>query len=440
MREGGSAARCGKGDGRGAGRRPAPVQWNQIELGPGTSTISNLEARKGVRPFLRLTASPLPPAAPAASLAPVPTPSPPSPSPSSPTLAAPKVPAIAAPEIPAGSGAGPTPPPSSCSVTSAPATNPTGSGVVAPPRPSPPTLSPTGQATQLPPDPATSHSVAAGSGATRPSTPAPTSPATTGPAFAPDAGPPPPPPEVKMATSGTGAGSLWALLLPTTSSPNTVDYSLVIVEDVSDGEDEATPPAGAVGAATQPAGPDPLDLLTVNAGRPDLAAVGVGPQAAMGATTPDSCSSPPSGSGGASPSSLSHRTQPRSTHVVLVDARRAVDGRMKTARGPTTTAPHPTSMPCVNQHCQWLRPHRAPRLVQSWRKVEVEWALDDKNQGEDGGDAAGLPARPVEGRIPARQRLGRHGQISAPNADGWREILPRLEAQHAVIKVHHRQE
>ena len=51
----------------------------------------------------------------------------------------------------------------------------------------------------------------------------------------------------------------------------------MIVEDVSDDEDEATPPVGAVGAATQPAGPDPLDLFTVNAGRPGLAAVGAGP-------------------------------------------------------------------------------------------------------------------------------------------------------------------
>jgi hypothetical protein len=41
----------------------------------------------------------------------------------------------------------------------------------------------------------------------------------------------------------------------------------------------------------------------------------------------------------------------------------------------------------------------------------------------------GLPARPGEGRVPARQRLGRRGQgsthqrISAPDADGWREVL-----------------
>jgi hypothetical protein len=38
-------------------------------------------------------------------------------------------------------------------------------------------------------------------------------------------------------------------------------------------------------------------------------------------------------------------------------------------------------------------------------------------------------AGPVEGRIPARQRLGRRGRgsayqrISAPDVDGWREVL-----------------
>ncbi|XP_066318321.1 uncharacterized protein [Miscanthus floridulus] len=37
----------------------------------------------------------------------------------------------------------------------------------------------------------------------------------------------------------------------------------------------------------------------------------------------------------------------------------------------------------------------------------------------------GLPMRPVDGRVPARQRLGRRGRVSAPNNDGWREILPR---------------
>jgi hypothetical protein len=40
----------------------------------------------------------------------------------------------------------------------------------------------------------------------------------------------------------------------------------------------------------------------------------------------------------------------------------------------------------------------------------------------------GLPARPVDGRVPARQRLGTRRQVSAPNADGWRKILPRQEA------------
>ena len=36
----------------------------------------------------------------------------------------------------------------------------------------------------------------------------------------------------------------------------------------------------------------------------------------------------------------------------------------------------------------------------------------------------GLPVRPVDGRVPACQRLGRRGRVSAPNNDGWREILP----------------
>jgi hypothetical protein len=39
----------------------------------------------------------------------------------------------------------------------------------------------------------------------------------------------------------------------------------------------------------------------------------------------------------------------------------------------------------------------------------------------------GLPVRPVDGRVPARQRLGRCGQVSAPDTDGWREILPQLK-------------
>ena len=170
-------------------------------------------------------------------------------------------------------------------------------------------------------------------------------------------------PDTVRVPAGTGAGSPRALLLSTTLNPNTADYSRVIVQDVSDDEGEATAPAGAVGVATQPAGSDPLSIFTVNAGRPDLAAVEAGPQAARGATAPDGGSSPPSGSGERA-LLLSHRTRPRSTHVVPVDARRAVDGRMKTAWGPTTITPHPTLMPCVSQHCRWLCPHRAPRLVQ----------------------------------------------------------------------------
>ncbi|KAG2566697.1 hypothetical protein PVAP13_7NG175551 [Panicum virgatum] len=120
---------------------------------------------------------------------------------------------------------------------------------------------------------------------------------------------------------------------------------------------------------------------------------------------------------------------------------------MTTATGPTTTTPHPISMPCVAQHCWWLRPHRTPRLVQSWREVEVEGAA----RGRGGRSARrqrlparaqlvhSLPARPVEGCIPTRQRFGRHGRVSAPNIDGWRDILPQLEAQPAVVKVQQEQ-
>ena len=101
---------------------------------------------------------------------------------------------------------------------------------------------------------------------------------------------------------------------------------------------------------------------------------------------------------------LCHRTWPRSSHVVPVDARRAIDGRMTTATGLTTTTLHPISMPCIAQHCRWLRPHRAPRLVQSWRVVEVEWALDGKNHGEDGGDAAGRAPSWCTACLPGRWR------------------------------------
>jgi hypothetical protein len=43
----------------------------------------------------------------------------------------------------------------------------------------------------------------------------------------------------------------------------------------------------------------------------------------------------------------------------------------------------------------------------------------------------GLLAWPVEGRAPARQHLGARRRVSAPNTDGWREILPRQEEGHA---------
>jgi hypothetical protein len=37
-----------------------------------------------------------------------------------------------------------------------------------------------------------------------------------------------------------------------------------------------------------------------------------------------------------------------------------------------------------------------------------------------------------KGRIPARQRLSHRGRVSAPNLDGWREILPQQEARPAT--------
>jgi len=47
----------------------------------------------------------------------------------------------------------------------------------------------------------------------------------------------------------------------------------------------------------------------------------------------------------------------------------------------------------------------------------------------------GLPARPVDGRIPARQRLGRRGRVFAPNAHGWWEIFPQHEAKPATASA-----
>jgi hypothetical protein len=44
----------------------------------------------------------------------------------------------------------------------------------------------------------------------------------------------------------------------------------------------------------------------------------------------------------------------------------------------------------------------------------------------------GLPARPVDGHAPVRQRLGRRGRVSTPDADGWREILQRQESRAAA--------
>lgn len=44
----------------------------------------------------------------------------------------------------------------------------------------------------------------------------------------------------------------------------------------------------------------------------------------------------------------------------------------------------------------------------------------------------GMPARPVDVRVPARQRLGRRGRVSAPNVDGWHEILSQQTTGPAV--------
>ncbi|CAN6357250.1 unnamed protein product [Urochloa humidicola] len=44
----------------------------------------------------------------------------------------------------------------------------------------------------------------------------------------------------------------------------------------------------------------------------------------------------------------------------------------------------------------------------------------------------GMPARPVEGRTPTHLHLGHRGRVSAPNADGWQEILPRQKMGHVA--------
>jgi hypothetical protein len=46
-----------------------------------------------------------------------------------------------------------------------------------------------------------------------------------------------------------------------------------------------------------------------------------------------------------------------------------------------------------------------------------------------------LLARQVEGRVPARQRLGCRGRVSAPNSDGWWEILHRQEVRPAAVSA-----
>ena len=45
----------------------------------------------------------------------------------------------------------------------------------------------------------------------------------------------------------------------------------------------------------------------------------------------------------------------------------------------------------------------------------------------------------MDGRAPARLRLGTRRRVSAPNADGWREILPRQDegSAFASVECHH---
>ena len=47
----------------------------------------------------------------------------------------------------------------------------------------------------------------------------------------------------------------------------------------------------------------------------------------------------------------------------------------------------------------------------------------------------GLPARQVDGRVPARQHLGARRWVSTPDVDGWQEILPRQEVGPAAASV-----
>jgi hypothetical protein len=47
----------------------------------------------------------------------------------------------------------------------------------------------------------------------------------------------------------------------------------------------------------------------------------------------------------------------------------------------------------------------------------------------------GMPARPVDGRVPACQHLGCRRRVFASNANGWREILPRQETGPAAAST-----
>jgi hypothetical protein len=51
----------------------------------------------------------------------------------------------------------------------------------------------------------------------------------------------------------------------------------------------------------------------------------------------------------------------------------------------------------------------------------------------------GLPAKPVDGRIPAPQRVGLCGRVS-PSTDRWREILGRQEVRPATVSAEPRRD
>lgn len=94
-------------------------------------------------------------------------------------------------------------------------------------------------------------------------------------------------------------------------------------------------------------------------------------------------------------------------------------------------------MPPVAWRSRSRHPLRTPRLAQSWFRAVLKWTLDNGDLSEGGGSAAGhAPSRATctaSGWLrPAHQCLDRRGRVSAPNSDGWREILPRQEMRLAA--------